>query len=245
VAEKQPAGPALFKVLVAGKSCHGGDFTYKLGKWTPKVKPNCCHSGYHLTSDPLPWWKPGAELYLAEGRGPLHSDSSDKAAFAEARITFRLSLDWSLACMFPRVRAFLAASLRSVDPKADISRADLYGANLSRANLYGANLSRADLSRANLSGADLSGADLSGANLSRANLSGADLSGADLSGANLSRANLYGANLSGANLSRANLYGANLSRADLSGADLSRAYRPTNPPDGYKVNDNGRLEKTP
>ncbi len=56
--------------------------------------------------------------------------------------------------------------------------------------------SRADLSRADLSGANLYGADRSGANLSRANLSGADLSRADLYGANLSRANLYGADLS-------------------------------------------------
>jgi uncharacterized protein YjbI with pentapeptide repeats len=47
----------------------------------------------------------------------------------------------------------------------------------------------AELSRANLTGADLSlanltGADLTGANLSRANLTGADLTGADLSRAN-------------------------------------------------------------
>ena len=69
-------------------------------------------------------------------------------------------------------------------------------ADLSRANLSGANLSRADLSWANLSGANLSGA-----NLSRANLSRADLSGANLSRANLSRADLSWANLSGANLS--------------------------------------------
>ena len=47
--------------------------------------------------------------------------------------------------------------------------------------------------RANLSGANLSGADLSWANLSGANLSGADLSWANLSGADLSGANLYGA----------------------------------------------------
>jgi hypothetical protein len=114
--------------------------------------------------------------------------------------------------------------------RANLSRANLYGANLyraelSRANLYGANLSRADLSRAelsraNLSGANLSRADLSRANLSRANLSGADLSGADLYGANLSRANLSGANLYRANLSGADLSGANLYRAELSGADL-------------------------
>lgn len=46
-------------------------------------------------------------------------------------------------------------------------------ADLSRADLSGANLSEADLSWANLSRANLSGADLSGANLSRADLSGA------------------------------------------------------------------------
>ena len=76
------------------------------------------------------------------------------------------------------------------------------GANLSGADLYGANLSRADLS-----GANLSGSYLSGANLSVANLYGANLSGADLSGANL-----YGANLSVANLSGANLYGEKIDK---------------------------------
>jgi len=93
----------------------------------------------------------------------------------------------------------------------------------SRANLIGAYLSRADLSRANLIGADLIGAYLSRADLSRANLIGADLIGADLSRADLSRANLIGADLIGADLSDANLIGADLSRANLSDADLSRA----------------------
>jgi uncharacterized protein YjbI with pentapeptide repeats len=87
-----------------------------------------------------------------------------------------------------------------------INKARETGANLSEANLYGANLYGANLSRANLYGANLYGANLSGANLSRANLYGANLYGA-----NLSEANLYGANLYGANLSEANLYGANLS----------------------------------
>ena len=72
---------------------------------------------------------------------------------------------------------------------------------------------RANLSRADLRGANLSGADLRGADLRGADLSGADLRGADLRGANLSRANLSGADLRGANLSR-----ADLSRANLSGA---------------------------
>ena len=57
--------------------------------------------------------------------------------------------------------------------RADLSGADLYGADLSHANLSGADLSGADLYGANLSHANLSGADLYGANLSHANLSGA------------------------------------------------------------------------
>ena len=94
--------------------------------------------------------------------------------------------------------------------------------------LNGEGGSRADLSFANLRGADLSGADLSfanlrGADLSGANLSNANLSGADLSFANLSNANLFGANLRGANLSDADLRGADLSGANLSNANLSGA----------------------
>ena len=93
------------------------------------------------------------------------------------------------------------------DPKgerADLERANLYGADLRGANLERANLYGADLERANLYGADLRGA-----NLERANLYGADLRGA-----NLERANLYGADLRGANLYGANLYGADLRGAD-------------------------------
>jgi uncharacterized protein YjbI with pentapeptide repeats len=92
-------------------------------------------------------------------------------------------------------------------------------ANLSDANLSGANLRHATLSLANLSDANLSGANLSHANLSDANLSGANLSGANLSHANLRYANLSGANLRYANLSHANLSHANLSDANLSGAN--------------------------
>jgi uncharacterized protein YjbI with pentapeptide repeats len=66
--------------------------------------------------------------------------------------------------------------------KANLSGADLSWASPTEANVY------ANLSGADLSGADLSGADLSGADLSKANLSGADLSKANLSGADLSKA---------------------------------------------------------
>ena len=92
-------------------------------------------------------------------------------------------------------------------------------ADLSGANLRGANLSGADLSEANLRGADLREANLRVADLSVANLRGANLRGADLSVANLRVANLSKADLSEANLSGANLSGANLREANLSGAE--------------------------
>jgi uncharacterized protein YjbI with pentapeptide repeats len=116
---------------------------------------------------------------------------------------------------------------------ADLINANLSGADLSGADLINADLSSADLSSADLSGADLSGADLINANLSsaelcgadliNADLSGADLINADLSGADLINANLSGANLSGANLRYANLRYANLRYANLSGANLKYA----------------------
>ena len=115
---------------------------------------------------------------------------------------------------------------------ADLFGADLRGANLSNADLRGANLSNANLSNADLRCANLSNADLFGANLRGANLFGADLRGAnlrnadlrdaDLRCANLSNADLRGANLSNADLFGANLRGANLSNADLCGASIDQ-----------------------
>ena len=106
---------------------------------------------------------------------------------------------------------------------ADFFRVDLSGADLNNSNLSDATFSLANLSKANLTGADLSNANLSNATLFSALLLDANLKKADLSGANLSEANLTGANLSGANLSGANLSGADLSGADLTGANLSVA----------------------
>jgi hypothetical protein len=66
-------------------------------------------------------------------------------------------------------------------------------------------LTGADLSGANLTGADLIGADLYNTNLTGADLIGADLYNTDLTGADLTGADLTDANLSNANLARANL----------------------------------------
>jgi uncharacterized protein YjbI with pentapeptide repeats len=137
--------------------------------------------------------------------------------------------------------------------RADLTNADLMGANLSKADLRKAILEKADLTGANLKEADLNGAnkkylqtkaiegkkaDQTGANLncakmvkaclSKAHLQNAILTGANLTDAHLTGAHLTGADLTGANLSKADLSEANLSnaildKADLTGADLGEA----------------------
>ena len=114
--------------------------------------------------------------------------------------------------------------------EANLKGADLRVANLSSAVLISADLRKADLRKAYLSSADLWGADLRVANLSSADLrkaylfksvlSSADLSSADLGGADLTKANLSSADLRGADLTRANLSSADLSSADLRGVNL-------------------------
>ncbi|ECD4946983.1 pentapeptide repeat-containing protein [Salmonella enterica subsp. enterica serovar Muenchen] len=91
-------------------------------------------------------------------------------------------------------------SMRESGSRANLSGADLYGADLRDANLRGADLYGADLRGADLRGADLYGADLRDANLRGADLRGADLRGADLRDANLRGADLRGADLRGADL---------------------------------------------
>ena len=69
--------------------------------------------------------------------------------------------------------------------------------NLRYADLTGADLTGANLRYADLRGSGLRGADLSGANLRRCNLRDADLTGADLRRCNLRYAYLDGADLRG------------------------------------------------
>ncbi len=106
--------------------------------------------------------------------------------------------------------------IRNPGSLPDLLEADLKGANLSKADLTGANLREADLRKANLSGAHLVRA-----NLREADLKWADLRGADLSEANLWDAVLCHANLRKATLSKADLTGALLIQADLCAATLT------------------------
>ncbi len=104
------------------------------------------------------------------------------------------------------------------DWRAELSGAELVGADLSDAELVGADLSDADLTDAELTGARIIGADLTDANLR-----GADLTDADLTDAYLGGADLTDADLSDAYLNNAYLGGADLTDADLTDADLTDA----------------------
>jgi len=80
---------------------------------------------------------------------------------------------------------------------------------------------KANLSGANLHGADLRDSDLTGAKLAMTNLGEANLVRAKLYGADLSLANLRGAILFNASLKLANLRKTTLREADLQNADLT------------------------
>jgi hypothetical protein len=115
-------------------------------------------------------------------------------------------------------------------------------ANLSGADLTGANLYLVNLTGADLTSADLTSANLSGANLSYADLTSADLSGADLSDANLRCANLTGAILTGANFTCANLTGVDLTDTILDEKEQCRkGITLTEPMIGYKKSDEGKI----
>jgi uncharacterized protein YjbI with pentapeptide repeats len=104
----------------------------------------------------------------------------------------------------------------------NLNHATLSNPNL-EANLSGANLGGAELRYASLDGVNLSDAKLDRADLSDAELLNANLEGAELNDADLSRAVLEDAELNDVDLSRANLQGVALINTDLSHADLSGA----------------------
>ena len=86
-----------FKVLVAGRSCHGGDLAWSLptpnddGTWTPgdwhtvAGDLRLCKVGLHLTTEPARWLLVGCEAYRAEGERPGRRDG-DKQVFGRVRL---------------------------------------------------------------------------------------------------------------------------------------------------------------
>jgi len=91
------------KVLVNGRSCHGGDLDYSLptqsedGEWTPgdwhevDGEIRVCTNGLHITNDPAAWWHPGAEAYGVEYEGDTDARGDDKIAVRRLRLTRKLT----------------------------------------------------------------------------------------------------------------------------------------------------------
>lgn len=89
---------ALYKVLIDGKSCHGGDMEWSLpvqqddGTWTPgevmsvEGKLSLCEHGLHLTTDPDGWWRVGCRYYEAEITGSKGETDGDKCVVSACRL---------------------------------------------------------------------------------------------------------------------------------------------------------------
>lgn len=84
-----------YKVLVNGKSCHGGNLVWSLptetapGEWhSVEGAIILCSNGLHLTSDPNHWWKDGCTVYEAEIDGGIggRDDSKAKVVVAKTRL---------------------------------------------------------------------------------------------------------------------------------------------------------------
>ena len=105
-------GKTLYKVLVGGKSCHGGDFTWSLpretepGVWEPGEwhevagAPELCTHGFHLTTEPAKWGKVGLEVYEVEADGIGEaSESSAKVVVKRVRLLRRIADVSALAAL--------------------------------------------------------------------------------------------------------------------------------------------------
>ena len=82
----------LYKILVNGKSCHGGDMKWDLpkgnkpGKWHKASGDiEICSNGLHLTNEPFNWYKWGCDCYEAEYKGKIEWEE-DKCVVQEARL---------------------------------------------------------------------------------------------------------------------------------------------------------------
>lgn len=92
----------FYKVLVAGKSAHGGSLEWSLptndepGEWQEVTgSPVLCEQGLHLTTDLKEWWKPGAEAYLVEvaedAKRTEFDSSASKIAVSKCRLVRKLT----------------------------------------------------------------------------------------------------------------------------------------------------------
>jgi hypothetical protein len=99
-------GKKLYKVLVNGRSCHGGDMEWSLptqntdGTWTPgewhrvEGEISLCNRGLHLTWEPAAWFnQAGCEVYEVEAEELGASEQTDSKVVARACRLLRRVMD--------------------------------------------------------------------------------------------------------------------------------------------------------
>ncbi len=97
--KKPESAPRRYKVLSSdGRPIHGGSGQWSLpvdgrpGDWMPTLdRVRVCDVGYHLTTSPPSWLRPGCRVFLAEGRGASESEGG-KTAYASARLLREVTL---------------------------------------------------------------------------------------------------------------------------------------------------------
>ena len=88
-----------YKVLLDGKSFHGGGFEWSLpkngkpGKWHSVVGDlRMCLHGFHLTDNPQKWWDRNAKCYEVEYKDALQPNE-DKICVRKVRLVKELTHD--------------------------------------------------------------------------------------------------------------------------------------------------------
>jgi len=82
----------LYKIIVDGKSCHGGNMKWSLpkgekpGKWhTVKGDLAICEKGLHVTAEPFKWYKWGCTAYEVETKDIIEWED-DKCVARSVRL---------------------------------------------------------------------------------------------------------------------------------------------------------------
>ena len=99
-----------FKILVDGKSCHGGDATWSLphdgqpGDWMPEIDESdlsLCECGYHICKENeiLDWIKQDCQIFEAENAG-ASIEGDNKTVCSQVRLTRPMAWNDSIARLF-------------------------------------------------------------------------------------------------------------------------------------------------
>ena len=123
----------LYKVLVAGKSCHGGNMEWSLPTKTKagKTKPGkwhevegdieICATGLHFTTDWQKWLKPNCTVYNAEATGiAAHDDDDAKCVARRGRLLSEVEMpEWWTRTQNAIANLTNIAWLKPTEPKQE------------------------------------------------------------------------------------------------------------------------------